>query len=256
MLPRSQKDSEPVFRCGWRLDEDGKQCDVLIVASAADHPSRSTLDQFRREYELKDELDGTWAVRPLELVREANRTMLVLDDLGGEPLDRLLGEPMDIWRFCRGSTIASALGKLHQRGLVHKDVKPANVLFNEATGEVRLTMFGIAPRFACERQSPHPPETIAGTLAYTAPEQTGRMNRSIDSRSDSTRSASPSIKMLTGCFCRLLPRTRWNGCTAISPAGRWRLHGPDPRSCGGTTSPKAWAGMRHRMQGLPVLAGA
>jgi hypothetical protein len=99
MVPHSQKDSQRVFRCGWRGDEDGKQCDVLIVAPAADHPSRSTLDQFRREYELKDELDGTWAVRPLELVREANRTMLVLDDAGGEPLDRLLGEPMDIGRF-------------------------------------------------------------------------------------------------------------------------------------------------------------
>ena len=58
---------------------------VLLVAPAADHPSRSTLDHFSHEYELKDELDSTWAVRPLKLVREANRTVLVLDDAGGEP---------------------------------------------------------------------------------------------------------------------------------------------------------------------------
>jgi serine/threonine protein kinase len=93
--------------------------------------------------------------------------------------------PMEVGRFLRlAIPIGSALGKLHQRGLVHKDIKPANILLNETTGEVRLTGFGIASRFARERQSPHPPETIAGTLAYMAPEQTGRMNRSVDSRSD------------------------------------------------------------------------
>src|SRR6516164_5298148 len=195
------RDSERVFRRGWRLGDDGKRCAVLLVAPASDHPLRSTLDHFSHEYELKDELDGTWAVRPLELVREANRTMLVLDDAGGELLETLLGAPMDMGRFLRlGSTIASALGKLHQRGLVHKDVKPANILINEATGEVRLTGFGIASRFARERQSPHPPETIAGTLAYMAPEQTGRMNRSIDSRSDLYALGVTLYQMLTGAL--------------------------------------------------------
>ena len=95
------RDSERVFRRGWRLGDDGKRCAVLLVAPAADHPSRSTLDHFSHEYELKDELDSTWAVRPLELVREANRTMLVLDDAGGEPLEMLLGAPMDMGRSLR-----------------------------------------------------------------------------------------------------------------------------------------------------------
>jgi serine/threonine protein kinase len=90
---------------------------------------------------------------------------------------------MEVGRFLRPAIgMASALGKLHQRGLVHKDIKPANILVNGAIGEVRLTGFGIASRLARERQSPHPPETIAGTLAYMAPEQTGRMNQSIDSQ--------------------------------------------------------------------------
>src|SRR5271166_1268275 len=192
-------DSERVFRRGWRLDDDGKPRAVLLVSPAADHPSRLTLDHLNHEYELRDELGGTWAVRPLELVREANRTMLVLDDAGGEPLEMLLGAPMDMGLFLRlGCTIASAMGKLHQRGLVHKDVKPSNMLFNAATGEVRLTGFGIASRFARERQSPHPPETIAGTLAYMAPEQTGRMNRSIDSRSDLYALGVTLYQMLTG----------------------------------------------------------
>src|SRR6516164_552614 len=193
------EDSERVFHRGWRFDDDGKRRAVLLVAPAADHPFRLSLDHFSHEYELKDELDSTWAVRPLELVCEANRTMLVLDDAGGEPLEMLLGAPMDIGRFLRlGCTVASALGKLHQRGLIHKDIKPSNILFNEATGEVRLTGFGIASRLARERQSPHPPETIAGTLAYMAPEQTGRMNRSVDSRSDLYALGVTFYQMLTG----------------------------------------------------------
>jgi serine/threonine protein kinase len=195
------KDAERVFHRSWRLDDDGKRRAVLLVAPAADHPSRSSLDRLTHEYELKDELDSAWAVRPLELVRDAGRTMLVLEDAGGEPLERLLGMPMDMRRFLYlGSTIASALGKLHQRGLVHKDVKPTNILLNEATNEVRLTGFGIASRFARERQSPHPPETIAGTLAYMAPEQTGRMNRSIDSRSDLYALGVTFYQMLTGAL--------------------------------------------------------
>ena len=176
------EDGERVFRRGWRPHDNGKRA-VLLVMPAAEHPSRSSLDHLTHEYELKDELDGAWAVRPLELVRDAGRTMLVLEDAGGEPLDRLLGAPMQVVRFLRlAISVAVALGKLHQRGLVHKDIKPINILVNGTTGEVRLTGFGIASRLARERQSPHPPETIAGTLAYMAPEQTGRMNQSIDSQ--------------------------------------------------------------------------
>ena len=95
------EDSERVFHRGWRLDDDGKRRAVLLVAPAADHPSRSTLDHFSHEYELKDELDGTWAVRPFELVREANWAVLVLEDAGGKPLEMLLGVPIDMGRFLR-----------------------------------------------------------------------------------------------------------------------------------------------------------
>ena len=142
------EDGERVFSRGWRLDDNGNRLAVLLVTPAADHPSRSRLDRLTHEYELKDELDSAWAARPLALMRDAGRTVLVLDDLGGEPLDRLLGGPMEIGRFLRlAVAVTSALGKLHQRGLVHKDIKPANILLNEATGEVRLTGFGIASRF-------------------------------------------------------------------------------------------------------------
>lgn len=213
------EDGERVFSRGWRLDDNGNRLAVLLVAPAADHPSRSTLDRLTHEYELKDELDGAWAARPLALMRDAGRTVLVLDDPGGEPLDRLLGRPMEVECFLRLAIAAtSALGKLHQRGLIHKDIKPGNILFNEATREVRLTGFGIASRFARERQSPHPPDTIAGTLAYMAPEQTGRMNRSIDSRSDLYALGVTLYQMLTG----VLPFTaadpmEWVHCHIARP---------------------------------------
>src|SRR4029077_16224888 len=133
---------------GWRLDDDGRQRPVLVVTTAADHPSRLALDRLTHEYELKDQLEGTWAVRPLDLVRDGGRTMLLLEDAGSVPIDRLLGAPMEEGRFLRlAIAIVSALGKLHQRGLVHKDIKPANIFLNEAAGEVRLTGFGIASRF-------------------------------------------------------------------------------------------------------------
>src|SRR6516165_9738331 len=221
------EDSERVFHRGWRLGDDGKRCAVLLVAPGADHPSRSSLDRLTHEYDLKDELDGAWAVRPLELVVDSGRTMLVLEDEGGEPVDRLLGVPMKVGNFL-GLAIAvtSSVGKLHQRGLIHKDIKPANILLNEATGEVRLTGFGIASRFVRERrQSPHPPETIAGTLAYMAPEQTGRMNRSIDSRSDLYALGVTVYQMLTGIlpFTAMEPM-EWVHChlarQPVAPAER------------------------------------
>jgi serine/threonine protein kinase len=140
------EDGERVFRRGWRPGDDGTCRRVLIVVPAGVHPSRSTFDRLAHEYELKGELDGAWAARPWDLVRTAGRTMLVLEDAGGEPLDLLLGAPMEVGRFLRLAIgIAVALGKVHQRGLIHKDIKPANILVHGATGVVRLTGFGIAP---------------------------------------------------------------------------------------------------------------
>src|SRR5215475_1606181 len=95
------EDGERVFRRGWRPGDDGSQSAVLIVLPATDQPSRSSLDRLTHEYELKDQLDRAWAARPLDLVRDAGPTMLVLEDAGGEPLDRLLGAPMEVGDFLR-----------------------------------------------------------------------------------------------------------------------------------------------------------
>jgi serine/threonine protein kinase len=170
---------------------------ILLVA--AEETSPGCVERLEHEYALKSELDADWAARPVALTHDNGRMTLVLEDPGGTPLDRLLGAPMEMEGFLRLAIgIAVALGKLQQRGLVHKDVKPANILVNGATGAVKFTGFGIASRLPREHQAPTPPEVIAGTLAYMAPEQTGRMNRSIDSRSDLYALGVTLYEMLTG----------------------------------------------------------
>ena len=193
------EDGDRVFCRGWREDSDGRRGSFLAVVPAAERPPPAVLDRLAHEYELRDGLEAAWAARPLALTRERGRTALLLEDPGGEPLERLVGAPMDSGRFLRlAIDIVAALGKAHQRGLVHKDVKPANILVNCADGLARLTGFGIASRVPRERQAPEPPEVIAGTLAYMAPEQTGRMNRSIDARSDLYALGVTFYRLLTG----------------------------------------------------------
>ena len=219
-------DGERVFYRGCRENSDGGYGSVLVVLPAAERALPATLERLAHEYALRDELDAAWAARPLALVREGGRTALLLEDPGGEPLEGLIGAPMEAGRFLRLAIgIAAALGKAHQRGLVHKDVKPANILVNCADGQTRLAGFGIASRLPRERQAPEPPEFIAGTLAYMAPEQTGRMNRSIDSRSDLYALGVTFYQMLTGRlpFSAADPM-EWVHChiarKAIAPAAR------------------------------------
>ena len=111
--------------------------------------------------------------------------MLVLEPTTSRPLDEMIGRGLPIGTFLRlAIAVSNAVARLHHCGLVHKDIKASNILIDPASGDARLTGFGIASRLPRERQTLEPPELIAGTLSHMAPEQTGRMNRSIDSRSD------------------------------------------------------------------------
>ncbi|MEY2606855.1 MAG: hypothetical protein QOH31_4688, partial [Verrucomicrobiota bacterium] len=182
-----------------RARQDGEQSTVLVVAPVSEYPALGSLARLEHEYSLRDELDPDWALRPLALTRREGRMMLVLDDPGGEPLDQFLGKPMELGRFLRlAINLAAGLGKLHRRWLIHKDIKPANILVDFVTHQAWFTGFGIASRLPRERQAAESPEVIAGTLAYMAPEQTGRMNRSIDSRSDLYSLGITFYQMLTG----------------------------------------------------------
>jgi predicted ATPase/C4-dicarboxylate-specific signal transduction histidine kinase len=193
------QDTDRAFCRLSRAREERDTHAFIPVPSGAEHPTLESINRLTHEYGLKEHLDATWAVRPVELVREHGRTMLVVEYAGGQPLDRLLSGPMEVGSFLRVAVgMCEALSQLHGRGVIHKDIKPANVLVDSATAKVWLTGFGIASRLPRERQPPEPPEFIAGTLAYMAPEQTGRVNRSIDSRSDLYSLGVTFYEMLTG----------------------------------------------------------
>jgi PAS domain S-box-containing protein len=188
----------------YRGHAPGEQTSVLIVAPAADQPSPQSLQQLEHECSLAAHLDPAWAAWPVKVTRGDGRAMLILEDPGGEPLDRILersgAQPLDLTRILHIAIgLAAALRQMHRRGLIHKDIKPANVLVDDADN-VWLTGFGIASRLPRESQPPAPPEIIAGTLAYMAPEQTGRMNRSIDTRSDLYSFGVTLYQMLTGAL--------------------------------------------------------
>ncbi len=175
---------------------------ILAVAPIAEQPSPHSLRQLEHEYSLATELDAAWAAQPLALTRQRGRTLLILRDPGGEPLDRVLerdrGQAADLTKVLRIALgLASAVGRVHERGLIHRDIKPAAALVNES-GRAWLTGFGIASRLPRERLAPAPPEIIAGTLAYMSPEQTGRMNRSVDARSDLYSLGVTLYQLLTG----------------------------------------------------------
>ena len=194
-MPILWDDGERIFSRELRSDAEGAST-VLVARAAAEQPLPACLSRIAHEFGLKDELDGSWAARPIELLREGGQMQLVLEDAGGEPLSLLLAAPLETKTFLQlAIEIAVVLSKLHQRGLVHKDIKPSHILVNCSDGQARLTGFGLTSRLPRERQAP---ETIAGTLAYMAPEQTGRMNRSIDSRSDLYSYGVTLYEMLTG----------------------------------------------------------
>ena len=188
----------------YRGRECRNQTPILAVAVAAQQPSPQSLQRLEHEFSLATALDAAWAVQPLALTRHQGRTFLILTDPGGEPLDQLIQRhierPIDLTRFLRIAVgMAAALSQAHLQGLIHRDVKPTNALFDDS-GHVWLTGFGIASQLPRERMAPAPPEIIAGTFAYMSPEQTGRMNRTMDSRSDLYSLGITLYQLLTGAL--------------------------------------------------------
>jgi serine/threonine protein kinase len=193
-----RRDEEFVLYRGRNIDDASQ---ILLLSPETVNPGPIILRRLENEYFLREELDSSWSARPMAVARYMDRTVLVLEDPGGLPLDQILGRPLDLGFSLRVAiSLFHAIGQLHQRCIVHKDIKPANVLIDSATGQVWLMGFGIASRLPRERKTPEPPEFLEGTLAYMAPEQTGRMNRSVDSRSDFYSIGVTLYQMLTGSF--------------------------------------------------------
>jgi predicted ATPase/two-component sensor histidine kinase len=169
-----------LFRSGL-LGGPGK---VLVLAPAADNDDAAAARRMEHEFALAGRLSTDWAAVPLDRVSLRGRPALVLADGGGDPLNPAATGPLPVARFLRVALgAAAALRQMHGSGLMHRDIKPGHLLA-DAAGAVRLTGFGLASDLVSARQHLVAPSLIETTFAYMAPEQTGRMNRSIGARSD------------------------------------------------------------------------
>ncbi|WP_207461657.1 ATP-binding sensor histidine kinase [Azospirillum sp. SYSU D00513] len=177
--------------------EDG----APVVLKRLERPRLNSTDvpRFRREYALARSLAGPGIVTSLDLEEGRDGLTLVMLDRGGESLDRMLraGKPALAEALRIASAVASALGAVHGRDIIHKDINPANIIMNPRTGGVELIDFGIAAELAREATSPGG-QILEGTLSYMAPEQTGRMNRCVDWRADLYALGATLYEMLTG----------------------------------------------------------
>ena len=172
---------------------------TLSVRLAAAQPTAASLARLEHAHALRNDLDAAWAARPTDLIGPRGRLSLRLEDPGGWVLAALLGKPWNVGDFLRAAAgVVSALTGLHQRGLVHRDVRPSNILVDVATGQAWLMGFGLTTRLAREHRTQSPAQGIVGTFATMAPEATGRMNRSVDTRSDLYSLGVTLYEMLTG----------------------------------------------------------
>jgi predicted ATPase/signal transduction histidine kinase/GAF domain-containing protein len=174
---------------------------ALLLSVASERPPANVVQRLEREYSLRSLLDFAWSATPLTLARPQGGLLLTLRDPGGQLLSDLIGSEWELPARLRVAiAVTRALGRVHERGLVHNDVNPANILIDVGSGRAWFTGFGLASRLARERRSPDPPSTIVGTLAYMSPEQTGRLNRSVDSRSDLYSLGVTFYEMLVGAL--------------------------------------------------------
>lgn len=166
------------------VKEDG-DAPVVVKVLSEEYPPERDLAAFELAYKIGVKVACDAVVDHLALCKYGNGLALVTEDFGGASLERLEGASWSLVERLRlGAAIARALRTVHSRNVIHKDIKPHNVVFNPATGVVKLIDFGIASQLTREHPSLKTPGRMEGTLRYVSPEQTGRMNRSIDSRSD------------------------------------------------------------------------
>jgi hypothetical protein len=155
---------------------------------------------LRREYDLLAKLDLPGVVKVLDLTEDEGGPALVMEDIGGEGLHHLLARTqLSLPQFLAlASGLADTISGLHRQGIIHKDINPRHIIYNQATGQFRLTGFAIAEELAQRVVAPRPPAALEGSLAYISPEQTGRTNRALDYRTDFYSLGATCYHLLTG----------------------------------------------------------
>ncbi|WP_312435836.1 AAA family ATPase [Achromobacter sp.] len=186
--PRFEAVNGARFEVLW-VDGDrvfGRGASKLAVWLRPNDSSECARHLLEQEYGLRDYLHPGWAAVPTELARVGGSTVLYLQDPGGQPLAMHHSRAMPAAAFLRFAiAVAMSLGKMHNAGLIHRNLKPAHILFNEQTGAAHLTGFSFSMPLGAYQAAPvSAPGDIVGTPAYMAPEQSGRSGHRADARSD------------------------------------------------------------------------
>jgi predicted ATPase/signal transduction histidine kinase/tRNA A-37 threonylcarbamoyl transferase component Bud32 len=156
-------------------------------------------EQYRREFAILRRLEDVRGVpRPYACEWSQGRPVLVLEQVRGEPLSETVGKPYEVSRFLAlAISLASTLSDIHRHGIIHKDLKPSNIIA-EPSGTARIIDFGLASLQRREHLEAVSLHLLEGTLAYMSPEQTGRMNRTLDYRTDFYSLGVTFYELLTG----------------------------------------------------------
>ncbi len=173
---------------------------VILKQVRSEYPSIEQVTRLRQEYQITKNLNINGIVKAIDLKEFGNKFVLVLEYFNGMPLQNIITlHPLKIQDFLEiGIQLVSSIAELHNNYIIHKDLKPHNILINSETKQVRINDFGIATRLAKETRNISHPNQLSGTLAYMPPEQTGRINCSIDYRSDFYSLGVTFYEMLTG----------------------------------------------------------
>ncbi|WGV27668.1 trifunctional serine/threonine-protein kinase/ATP-binding protein/sensor histidine kinase [Halotia branconii] len=190
----------------YRGIREKDQRSVILKLMRNEYPTFIEIAQFRNQYTITKNLDLPGIVKPYSLESYRNGYVLVMDDFGGISLkdwrrkeQKSVGSPVSLNEFFHiAIEISSTLEGLHRHRIIHKDVKPANILIHPVTNDIRLIDFSLATLLPKEIQVLTNPNVLEGTLAYISPEQTGRMNRGIDYRTDFYSLGITFFELLTG----------------------------------------------------------
>ncbi len=184
----------------YRAYDEKNEQKVIIKILNTETPKWEEIARLRQEYQITQNLEIPGIIKSLDLIKAGNSWALILEDFGGESLHHFLTNCyLSTEQFLRiAISITDILGNLHKIPIIHKDIKPSNILINPETWQIKLTDFSIASRLYSEEATIDNPNSMEGSLAYISPEQTGRMNRSIDHRSDFYSLGVTFYEMLVG----------------------------------------------------------
>jgi len=173
---------------------------VVLKILNGNYSDPTELTNFRREYDITAGLMGDGIIRLCSLEKHQKRLVMVLEDIGAISLDRLLSSrSLNLSEFLTIAVrIVDILGSIHKQNIIHMDINPSNILYNPETGQIRIIDFGLSTRLSKENTEIRDPNVQEGTLPYLSPEQTGRMNRDVDYRTDLYSLGVTLYEMLTG----------------------------------------------------------